>query len=362
MSYIVSEGVSASFRNIADGTLIQNASADDSFLSLGSDLVPFFGEDYQLYVGANSYITFGAGKTYYSSFSCTSLGPAVMIGAADNSYQRIYEFDLPGVIGCRYEGNDGTSGTVGDPGIVWEVLIFTGGLIQLIVGRHDRLSAATGYNALTDGTEENCISLTLTEGQSYVFEPDGVDNYTVYVGASITVSATFGSVKLDHVEVAGTAIVNDNGNYLLKVPTVVAYTRPSGSVTLPKLVVSGYIPMGDVNLPALSVSGYIPGGNVVLFSLSTLGYTGASGACNLIQTSVAGTASNTYIYQGTVKDRYGNPSVGPLRFYKVSDNTIDRILSADVNGEFFLELSYQCYVMLLSQDADVNIVVFNPVR
>lgn len=82
-----------------------------------------------VYIGSNSYITFGFGSTEYRNVSPSSpFGPKILIGGFDNSWQRVYDL-LSGVapnrtFRVRFEGTASTAGTPGNPNIVWEAVFF----------------------------------------------------------------------------------------------------------------------------------------------------------------------------------------------------------------------------------------------
>jgi hypothetical protein len=111
-------------------TQIQSTSSDDASLN-----VPFgFSTNFNtstyngVYVGSNTYLTFGSGSSNYSGLSASNPAiPGVHMCAADNSYQKVfYKLDSTGVMRVRYEGNNATSGTVGSPTIVYEAVFYSG--------------------------------------------------------------------------------------------------------------------------------------------------------------------------------------------------------------------------------------------
>jgi hypothetical protein len=104
-----------------------------------------------VYPGTNTYITFGGGSTNYSGLSFSN--PAfskIMISCADNSCQRLYygtEGSSPNrTYRIRYEGNNGTSGTLGSPGMVYEAVFYenTPSQIDIHMGVNNAYSAAAG--------------------------------------------------------------------------------------------------------------------------------------------------------------------------------------------------------------------------
>lgn len=78
-----------------------------------------------IYMGTNSYLTFGGGATTYSGIDeNTPNFPKVMVTAEDCSCQRIF-YGTSGTVGSRiyrlvWEGNASTSGTLGSPTIRYE--------------------------------------------------------------------------------------------------------------------------------------------------------------------------------------------------------------------------------------------------
>ena len=79
----------------------------------------------KVYIGTNSYLTFGNGSTNSTNISSTNPGfPKIMVGAADRSAQRVW-YGATGTVGDRifrlvYEGSSQTSGTLGSPTVRYE--------------------------------------------------------------------------------------------------------------------------------------------------------------------------------------------------------------------------------------------------
>jgi|GEM_PF-3863042 len=105
-----------------------NASVDDSFVQIPLGFnTSFNGSTYSsAFISSNTYITFGSGSGNYSGLSASNPAiPGVHMCAADNSYQKVFsKLDSSGVYRVRYEGNAGTSGTVGFPGIIYEAVFY----------------------------------------------------------------------------------------------------------------------------------------------------------------------------------------------------------------------------------------------
>lgn len=140
-----------------------------------------------MYVGSNSYITFGAGYTQYSALTASSSGwKGLLIGAADNSYQRVYAgMEGPNKYRVRYEGATGTSGIIDSPSIVWEVTFYSNNQIMVAVGQEARFTTAYGttglYNliGLTNGVTWAAVTPAVSPFSSFVFETP--DNGAIWV-------------------------------------------------------------------------------------------------------------------------------------------------------------------------------------
>jgi len=168
----------------------QNTSFDDAYI--GPVPLPFTfyhsGVGYNsVYIGSNSYLTYGAGSNAFNSLSSSNPAlPKYFLGSADNSYQRVsYIASGTDYFRNRYEGTASTSGTVGNPNIVYEVTHFnpdmTSGnnVIEVLVGKHSRTIGLFGVaNTTTYWT-----SGTIAANQSYVFVGSATgNNHTIYSG------------------------------------------------------------------------------------------------------------------------------------------------------------------------------------
>lgn len=125
---------------------------DDGYWTLSLPFTILFnGISYDtIYVGTNSYITFGGGSEEYSglSFSNPNL-PKIMISSEDNSCQRLYygTEGNPGVnrtYRIRYEGTNSTTGSLGNPNIVYEVTFYENPSIR------NEIDIQIGVNARVD--------------------------------------------------------------------------------------------------------------------------------------------------------------------------------------------------------------------
>lgn len=172
-------------------TGLQNVSLDDGFL-----IVPFPASftfyhsgkaTSNVYVSTNAYLTYGSGSNVYNALSSSNPAlPKYFLGASDNSYQRVsYIHYSTDYVRIRYEGNGGTTGTVGNPGIVYEATHFNptvfGGnnVIEVLVGKHNRTAGLFG----AANTTTYSVSSTIAANQSYVFVGSATgNNHTLYTG------------------------------------------------------------------------------------------------------------------------------------------------------------------------------------
>lgn len=128
--------------------------------------VTFCGSTYNtIYVGTNTYITFGAGSSAWSQLNGTNPPyPKIMISCADNSCQRIYygvEGTAPNrTYRIRWEGTASTSGTEGFPNMVYEAVFYeaTNNQIDIHTGVNARWSTVTTTYPFTSSD----ISVPLT--------------------------------------------------------------------------------------------------------------------------------------------------------------------------------------------------------
>lgn len=156
-SYSITRVVSNNLHSTSGATLVMETSVDDSSYQI---TIPFtwtwLGTNYGnnnnggVYIGTNSYITFGGGSSAYSGLSASN--PAlrtIHLGSADNSMQRLYVRNDTGNgwYYVRFEGTVGVSGTVGAPNIVWQALF----LNPNIYGSSYPLHISVGQAANTSG-------------------------------------------------------------------------------------------------------------------------------------------------------------------------------------------------------------------
>lgn len=135
---------------------------------------PFFGISRRVFVGSNSYITFGSGSNTYSSFSATNPGIGIILFAADHGYGQLYTgltTDInpnayPGLI-LRY-----TSTRIGNQ--IQETILYDNGIISIYPVSVVNMSNPTFYS---DGTTTTNIPLTV--GSMTQLIPNGSASYTI---------------------------------------------------------------------------------------------------------------------------------------------------------------------------------------
>lgn len=114
--------------------------------------VTYLSQNYNsVFVGTNTYLTFGQGSTQYSGLGPSSPAlPKIMLSSADNSVQRIYygvEGSSPNrVFRIIVEGNASTAGTLGNPGMRYEYKFYenNSSQIDLVVAQNNRKQISGG--------------------------------------------------------------------------------------------------------------------------------------------------------------------------------------------------------------------------
>lgn len=128
---------------------------DDGYWQLSLPFnITYLGITYNsIYVGTNSYITFGAGSAEYAQLSNYNPPyPKIMISAGDTSCQRIY-YGVEGTspnrtYRVRLEGSSGTNGTVGSPNMVYEATFYEASPTQIDIqtGVNEQWAASQSSN------------------------------------------------------------------------------------------------------------------------------------------------------------------------------------------------------------------------
>lgn len=141
---------------------------DDGYWTLSLPFnINFAGTSYNtIYVGTNTYITFGGGSVAFSSLGLTNPAfPKIMISCKDNSCQRLYygtEGSSPNrTYRVRYEGhNFNAGGILGSPTMVYEAIFYENApsQIDIQVGVNANVSGGISvfYDNKFSGTSSAC--------------------------------------------------------------------------------------------------------------------------------------------------------------------------------------------------------------
>lgn len=146
---------------MADYSIIPDSgNSDDGYWAIVLPFnISFLGTSYNtVYVGTNSYITFGSGSTAWSSLGAGwPQIPKIHLGARDNSAQRISwttrNVSPNRAFTIRYEGTIATSGILGSPNLVWEATFYEASYteidVQFLVSPTTTLGVSGVYTAWT---------------------------------------------------------------------------------------------------------------------------------------------------------------------------------------------------------------------
>ena len=148
---------------------------------------------------SNYYVTFGLGSNQFNGLSASA--PAlnkIFFAAADNSWQRVSSFTSgTDYKRLRWEGTSSTSGTPGNPNMVYELTFFNPSLtadnpwIELLVGVQARGNNNVGvisglYNQTTKLADLGPSNRGVTANQSYVMVGNSTGtSWTVYTGYNV---------------------------------------------------------------------------------------------------------------------------------------------------------------------------------
>lgn len=147
-----------------------SGNTDDGYWTLSLPFpISFNGATYStIFVGTNTYITFGAGSTAYSNLDVSNPAlPKIMISCGDNSCQRIY-YGFSGsspnrTYRVRFEGTSATTGTLGSPNMLYEATFYESipNQIDIQIGSNARyLTNSSAFTIFYDnkfsGTSSAC--------------------------------------------------------------------------------------------------------------------------------------------------------------------------------------------------------------
>lgn len=166
-NYITTKTTSTVFTLIRTGYVDD---ANDLLPNIGFDF-PFYGTNYRsnIYVGTNSYVTFGFASSEYQNFSATNPGRGIYVAASDNGLASLggyYYNSQPGIFTIRYKGTNRLSGTSAVD-IDWDVILFSSGNIRIIKRGMSVRSGA--YNAITRGDNIKFTTFSPTANETLNF-------------------------------------------------------------------------------------------------------------------------------------------------------------------------------------------------
>jgi hypothetical protein len=156
-----------------DTVIVEKTSGvvDDDFMSLPAPDFPFlfYGVSRAMFIGTNSYLTFGEGYKIFNNFFLDSLR-GVMVNASDNSSEFISYKKSKDNYTIRFEGYSTSS--VSSNRLIWEITLFSDGVIQIHMINNTR--GEFGTLAVSDKTGSvNCYSIkpALSANKSIVLIP-----------------------------------------------------------------------------------------------------------------------------------------------------------------------------------------------
>jgi hypothetical protein len=137
---------------LASATTPDIGNNDDGYWNLTLPFnVTYLGTSYgSIFPSTNGYMTFSTGSTAFSVSATSPALPKIMIGAGDNSAQRIY-YGTEGVAPNRtyriiLEGNASTTGVLNSPGIVTQYTLYenTPTQIDLAIVKNNKFTSSGG--------------------------------------------------------------------------------------------------------------------------------------------------------------------------------------------------------------------------
>ncbi len=135
-----------------------------------------------IYIGTNTYFTFGSGSTVNNNLSASNPNvPKIFLGSGNHSYERVWDKISTECYRVRYEGTNSTSGIEGSPTIVIEATfcnpaLYNGKMVcEILVGVHN----ATGnINMIASANRQLCFNPpSLEQNTSYVYIGDSNGEY-----------------------------------------------------------------------------------------------------------------------------------------------------------------------------------------
>lgn len=196
----------ASSTPTAPGALTFTGGQDDGFWNVPLPFpITFIGATYNnLFVGTNTYITFGQGSSNFSQLGASNPPfPKIMISCADNSCQRIYygaEGTAPNrTFRIRWEGTAATAGVLGSPNMVYEAVFYENNNTQIDI--HTGVNARWTTTTTTYSFTYSDISVPLT-GTVTVTGNTASLPITINTASSLTMNVRLGIFPAPNVNIS----------------------------------------------------------------------------------------------------------------------------------------------------------------
>jgi len=278
-----------------------------------------------VYVGTNTYLTFGAGSTEYNSLGAST--PAlrkIMVSAADNSCQRIY-YGTEGVAPnrtyrIRYEGTNSTSGTLGSPNMVIEYIFYENNNYQVDIQIGQNARAPGGVTGIfeADGTVvSNSLGYAANSGQRVTFAASYISPNKIINTGSATEANAFNISLLEPVTGLNTT------TYFIESSSTLGNLTLNGNQTLvnPSITVYGNLS----HTTGTAATTFTAGSNIVVFGATSgtktittsgatldfpINFNGAGGTWQLQDALTIGSTRYTTFTNGTVNLNGKNLTTG----------------------------------------------------
>lgn len=268
-----------------------SGSVDDGFYTIALPFaVNFNGVDYStIYVGTNSYVTFGSGTSVYSSLGIGN--PAlnkILINSADRSSNSIWFNSNPTNFSIRYEGGCGTTpGTA----LVWELSADSSNNKKIVINvismcsggysvvANPTTSLGAFYPAATTGFEIETLANPVTTNTIYnlgwnvgIGTNTPSSRLTVQDVGSTTASASLavftGGTADPLTNIYGIGVGKNNSDYIM-----LGYNKNSvtGNIPASSTFITGYQPTSTISIGRGSGTGLPSTSDIFINSVGNVG-------------------------------------------------------------------------------------------
>jgi len=279
----------------------------------------------KIYIGSNSYVTFGGGSTEYSGFSASNPNlPTIFISSADNSVQNVFadisDDDGDSMFVVRYEGYNSTSSNGDNSNIIWEITFYkNSSKIDIDIIHNEMLyDGYDGIGGMTDGVGNWILQnqLFVSDNVSFRVNEDlSITELLPRINKIKTKNSVINPVNFSNYEPYRTISVNTTNElgkscFAFKVNSNVSETT---QIRLLKVdIIADEINDDDVDLFGVRGNDNIPAGTAYYTTYSTKGNTydiakAISAAINNIEI-LAGEQIFRAIYQNDIVVVYAQNS------------------------------------------------------